>query len=101
MVDRNREGWFRPIHKYPLGWSRSFAGTKLRLSLWLAIHLAGTASLASQTKSVSVLVAFAFIMPCLYLYALFRLVRIIDTYEGERNASQRKVVTTSDEKSSI
>jgi hypothetical protein len=83
-MDRNREGFFRPISKYPLGWPRLAVGSVPRLCFALAVHILGFAAISVRLEfGFWHVVLFAFVLwfPGHYLYALYRLVKIINVHE--------------------
>ncbi len=88
MIDRNREGFFRPIHKYPLGWARLAAGSIPKLLLMFGLHILFAFSLVSDSFTDHPNITFTLVVvaffPGMYLYALYRLLRIIESHD--RNA---------------
>jgi hypothetical protein len=90
--------WFAPIWEDPLRWARGVGNSRLRLLCAIAVHLAfwgmwcfGVSMLASgrvvseaslNTPLLCTLSIIAFVpcvlIPSLYVYALYRLIRIID-----------------------
>ena len=88
MIDKNHEGLWRPLHKFPLGWARLAAGSVFRLLFMLASHVFVALLIIWDVRSsesniyptiwLFFLIAY---FPALYLYAIYRLLQIIEGLE--------------------
>ena len=68
----------------PVGWSEQFVKTELRVFFWMLIHIFSVTwgiyriqRFNPLATGASIIIFFGIIFPCMYLYALYRLIRVI------------------------
>jgi len=73
-----------PLWSDPVGWSEQFAKTKLRVFIWILIHIASIPCalfliIRAQFLSAGIMLMglIGISYPCMYIYAMHRLLRII------------------------
>ena len=82
--------WITPLWRDPIGWSEKIAKTKLRVFLGMLTHIAFVGwglfriqKSNSITESALIIIFIGVMFPCIYLYALHRLLRIIQKNEKD------------------
>ena len=77
--------WITPLWSDPVGWSEKVVKTDLRVFIGMLIQLTAillglhkmTPNAFTTSGATGIILLFGVIFPCMYLYAMYRLLKII------------------------
>jgi hypothetical protein len=110
-MNKKRTKWITPIYRDPVGWSKKLAGSRLRMTLFVFVHILfvsgglftiywflnllskapvkdatdiQTIGLWAILMGAGPIIFIGIFYPALYIYAIYRLLKIIEkkSYQG-------------------
>ena len=84
--------WITPLWSNPIGWSEKIAKTELRVLICWMFHiifvclvLRKNYELDQTIAILPLIVIFGLVFPCMYIYAIYRLLKVIREKESSHS----------------